>query len=495
MSFLENLAMGLRQAGRVYSPAVSEEVSRMENNDLARENARFQMIAQQVIKGVENGSIAPAQGKAALEKIGMGGIEIGPSPEVQANQDKLKNRLEFRKVLQGLDTNSPSYFMDVSKAAMQFGDEATAVRFVEAHLKKIADAENKAATLQQRLYEFNEQMQFRRDTTATAEQQEARNIRDNQTRRDIVNELNATREFIASANRSNNDRPHAVTGVDANGNTVIMWPRPSQGTQTLPIRPLSSSERLPVGYRRSSDGSMERIPLTGGNPWTDDAIKADALYSIVNGKPPQGSLPLGRDEGNRYRDALRNARVEVANELGIPADEMATLPVVAKTKLNALSFVQRDLAAIRPYDEMLNTNAAVAIQLAKKIASERSDIPLLNKPITWLQQNAQNNPNVAEYLAQMNFVRTEAARVLNNPRLVGQLTDSARKEMENVINGNMTIDSTERVINRIVSDGKNRVNAIEKEVNTLQSEIKRFAQPRSGGGITPPPPPGFTEKK
>lgn len=136
----------------------------------------------------------------------------------------------------------------------------------------------------------------------------------------------------------------------------------------------------------------------------------------------------------------------------------------------ALTAVTKDLAAIRPYKTMLDTNADIAIKLADKAIATNSQFA--NKPLNWLRQNVGDNPDVAEYLAQIRIVSTEAARVLNNPRLVGQLTDSARHEMEDIVNGNMPFNATKRVLERMKQDGANRVKAMEREQDSL----------REGGG-------------
>lgn len=127
----------------------------------------------------------------------------------------------------------------------------------------------------------------------------------------------------------------------------------------------------------------------------------------------------------------------------------------------ALGQISKDLTAIRPFKTMLDTNIDVAIDLGKKVV--KSNSKLANRSINWVKQNVGDNPDTNEYLAQIAFVQTEAARVLNNPRLVGQLTDSARHEMQDVVDGNMPIKSTERVLRRIQKDGENRVAAMEKE--------------------------------
>lgn len=231
--------------------------------------------------------------------------------------------------------------------------------------------------------------------------------------------------------------------------------------------------KVPVGYRMTADGnSMERIPLAGeSSEASNDALIYDAYYSLVNGAPPGGSVATrGGPEGDLYRRQLREARSKIAKELGISPEVAATLPKENKAKFMALGALEKDLASIRPFDKMLETNANIAIDLAKKI--ERTDSAFLNKPITWLQANASDNADIAEYLFQIQTVATEGARILNNPRLVGQLTDSARTEMLAIINGNMPLGQTTRVLERMKLDGKNRVNAMVEEADNLKANVR-----------------------
>lgn len=233
--------------------------------------------------------------------------------------------------------------------------------------------------------------------------------------------------------------------------------------------------RVPAGYRLRPDGNLERIPIVGGTKTSDDALTNDAWFQIINGKARPGSLPLGRDEGNKYREQVREKMASIAGDLGLSPERLATLGPENKAKFGALASVEKDLAAIRPFDDMLDRNVKIAIDLAKKISGDRTNSQFINKPITWLEQNATDNPDIAEYLFQIQTVKTEGARILNNPRLVGQLTDSARGEMGMVVNGNMPLGQTERVLGRMLSDGKNRVRAIETESERLRSEIRGSA--------------------
>lgn len=248
--------------------------------------------------------------------------------------------------------------------------------------------------------------------------------------------------------------------------------------------------RVPVGMRLRPDGQLERIPVVSTTKTSDDALTNDAWFSIINGKARPGSLPLGRDEGNKYREQLREKIASIASDIGLSPERLATLGPENKAKFGALAAVEKDLASIRPFDSMLDTNAKIAIDLAKKISGDRTNSQFINKPITWLEQNATDNPDIAEYLFQIQTVKTEGARILNNPRLVGQLTDSARNEMGMVVNGNMPLGQTERVLGRMMADGKNRVHAIEGESERLRTEIRGSAgsQPAAAPAASPAAP-------
>jgi len=180
----------------------------------------------------------------------------------------------------------------------------------------------------------------------------------------------------------------------------------------------------------------------------------------------QGKLPAGfgrygmADRNNFLNDAGAKAYGPGGTGISIAGEQAS-----AVANKSALTSMQKDLTAIRPYKEMLDKNADIAIDLAGKVLKTNS--ALANKPITWIEQNLGNNPTVGEFMAQNHFVTTEAARVLSNPRLVGQMTDTAVKDMQSVVNGNAPLGTYARVLNRIKADGQNRIDAMQKEHDRL----------------------------
>lgn len=215
-------------------------------------------------------------------------------------------------------------------------------------------------------------------------------------------------------------------------------------------REMEAQGREGIGIKKELVAKKPSISEPGLTP---EAIQAEA-EAYNTGKP----MPARIDPITRL--AIINKATELANASGNTADRPAKQ---AEFKANSATLTQitKDLAAITPYKEMLDTNIAVAKTLAAKAIS--TDSRFANKSINWLKTNATDNPDVAEYLAQMHFVSTESARVLTNPRLVGQLTDTAIRDMKDVVDGHMPLNAANRVLDRIASDGTNRVKAMEDQ--------------------------------
>ena len=242
---------------------------------------------------------------------------------------------------------------------------------------------------------------------------------------------------------------------------------------TLPARPKARGTGLGGGTGgAAAPAKMDDAALQESS----DALDLQA-WNYINKR----TLPYrkGVGGGADRNDAIVRRAARIASQIGVSVEDLAARPEEFKATAAALTAVTKDLAAIRPFKEMLDLNSNVLTTLAEKVT--KSDVTYVNKSLNWLRKNITGNADVAEYLAQMQIVQTEAARVLNNPRLVGQLTDSARHEMQNVINGDMAVDQTKRIIARIQSDGKNRVDAMQREMAGLRQDL------RSTGRAAPAP--------
>jgi hypothetical protein len=243
---------------------------------------------------------------------------------------------------------------------------------------------------------------------------------------------------------------------------------------------------LEVRHSDIINNKMEREGrLAGGGGGSDGKLTPEASQLAYDMTARGIALPGGN---TKYGNSLR---IQMLNEwaaAGKTADDMAGGRADVKANQSALTQVTKDLAAIGPYKRMLDKNAGIVIQLAQKVEDKgtRTNSPWINEKLNTLQTKGVSDPDVQEMMSQMHFVQTEAARVLNNPRLVGQLTDSARKDMQDVVDGSMPVKTISRVVKRIMTDGNNRYDEMINEKNSLSGTLHGGGGGGGGGGAAAP---------
>lgn len=220
---------------------------------------------------------------------------------------------------------------------------------------------------------------------------------------------------------------------------------------------------------------------SGSHGLSTTAIDNAASYFILNGRMPVGMSNVGRGA----LQAIQNRAGEMTQKAGLTPEEFAAAGPVTRQKLGALLALEKQRNAIQAFEGMLDLNIGILKDLSKKV--ERSDSPYANKPILWLQQNASGDPDVAEYLFQVNTVQAEAARILQNPNLTGQLTDTARNEMQAVIRGELNPEQLDRVLARAQSDARNRSRTLDQQSDKVIAEIKDPLHKAGGGGSSGEP--------
>lgn len=191
-------------------------------------------------------------------------------------------------------------------------------------------------------------------------------------------------------------------------------------------------------------------------------------YSNYGALPPRGILtnPQGR------------AIIESA--AGTPGANPAAGKADLASNQAALVQITKNLNAVEAFGKTAEKNAQVMLNRMKLIPDTGS--PYLNTPIRELAAKAGGSAEVAAYRAALTTVIPEFARILNNPNLTGQLTDTARKEMEHVIDGSSTLNQMQRVFEVLKQDKANRIADLNSQRDALRSAIRTPAGEGSAGG-------------
>lgn len=169
MSYLTDLANGLRSAAGVLNPTIQKQQAEEEQLNAQRQERQAQLLFAQLAKQVEGGNLSAEQAAQAAKARG---IQVptemfgGPSFEVQAKKQALENETGFRSAVAGANGD----MTQIASAAVRFGKPEVAVNIYNAQEQRQARKEQQAALLEQRQNELQARME---DKQATREQQAA----------------------------------------------------------------------------------------------------------------------------------------------------------------------------------------------------------------------------------------------------------------------------------------------------------------------------------
>lgn len=136
----------------------------------------------------------------------------------------------------------------------------------------------------------------------------------------------------------------------------------------------------------------------------------------------------------------------------------------------ALTQITKNLNAVEAFGKTAEKNAQVMLNRMKLVPD--TGIPYFNTPIRELARKGGGSAEVSAYRAALTTVIPEFSRILNNPNLTGQLTDTARKEMEHVIDGSSTLNQMMKTLEVLKQDKENRIKDLRSQQESLRQSIR-----------------------
>lgn len=213
-----------------------------------------------------------------------------------------------------------------------------------------------------------------------------------------------------------------------------------------------------------------------GPGFTEDAKELAAEKYLATGiLAPMG----GGKRGTKAREDVLNKAAQLMRERGMaPGDIPAAQAGFAANKAS-LSKLTQQYDAITAFEKTAIRNGDQLLGLADKV--DTTGVPVIEK---WIRagRKATGSADVAEFDAQMLVYRTEAAKILMNPNLTGQLTDSARKEVEEFLKGSASAEQIRAVVKRLKTDFENRKHVLEAQIDDINFRMRNPMARVSGGG-------------
>lgn len=181
------------------------------------------------------------------------------------------------------------------------------------------------------------------------------------------------------------------------------------------------------------------------------------------------ALGMG-DRTTRQRIINRAAQLTKADIERIEAGGTDLAGNRADFRANETSLValQKQRDAIGAFEQTAKKNIDNFLETAKKVPD--TGIPLLNTPVRWIA-GAGGSADVAKYQAARQVAISEIAKIVQNPNLTGQLSDSARHEIEVFNPRSATLKQTIAVMTLLKQDMENRKTSLDAQLKETRGRI------------------------
>lgn len=196
---------------------------------------------------------------------------------------------------------------------------------------------------------------------------------------------------------------------------------------------------------------------------------------LISGE--KGALAnLGRGvQGTEDVRKINNRAAEILAERGGTPQEIGRRIAEFKANSASLQALTKQYDAVTAFEQTAVRNGEMLKELAQKV--DTTGVPAIERWIRAGRQNIAGDEDVAKFMAQLQVYRTEAAKVLTNPNLTGQLTDSARKEVESFMGPGANAKQIVGVVDLLRRDFGNRKQTMEGQINSVRDRIQKNVGP------------------
>ena len=258
-----------------------------------------------------------------------------------------------------------------------------------------------------------------------------------------------------------------ATRVAANMSPEGLTPAQQTTARNEGQRITLEQQRVGLERQRLAQSAGDRTELTSAG------LDAAALMFVKTGQLPA----LGMGDKTTRKDIINRAAVMV------PGLDVASAKADFGANTASLQALQKSRDAIGAFEQTAVKNIDLFLQTAGKVVDTGS--PLANSIARVVSGKMLGSPDQAAYEAARQVAINEVAKITSNPTLSGQLSDSARKEVESFNPQNATLRQTVAVMRTLKQDMGNRASSMDDQIAAIQTRIAKASQPATTAAPAP----------
>lgn len=196
-----------------------------------------------------------------------------------------------------------------------------------------------------------------------------------------------------------------------------------------------------------------------------------------------GELPAFGMGGSDTKKRIIHEGDQFARNSGMSAHDMVEAKAAYKGDSKALGNLKNTYGSIRVAEQTAGGNLDQFLETMKKVSDSGS--PLLNMPLRAIQDKGLGSNDLAAMQAARHVATVEVGKVLSQMTGSGSgvLSDSARKEVDHLLDRNATLGQIYNAAKIIRADMKRRTDSYQNVINDVQNNM---GQPKDVT-VTPTP--------
>ena len=217
-----------------------------------------------------------------------------------------------------------------------------------------------------------------------------------------------------------------------------------------------------------------------------DAIEFAAKQMLLTGQlPPMG---MGKSAAAQRAQVLNRAAQLSASDGTTPSDVQGNKAEL-KAESSNLTKLTTFNGMVGQFESTAQKNMDLSLKLAKGGAG--TNYPTINKWINAVQTGTGKGDIVA-FRTALETAKTEFAKIMSGATGAAGITDSARREADQLFSVDMSPDQLEASIRTAKLDMKNRMSSLKDEMESARKAVRSVGKKPAGPGALPS---GFTEDK
>lgn len=230
----------------------------------------------------------------------------------------------------------------------------------------------------------------------------------------------------------------------------------------------------------SGAGGASGLSPSSVNFWADAAASGVSMNSLIP------SLGMGK-AGVATKQAILDRIASNSATLGIDGSTFAAMLTDSRAKQKAYDQVQKNGTLLAVNEQNAEKNLNLVLSLSKKIddSTLRVASPVLEGWLQTGQVKLGGNADVNNFNSALVTAMTEYAKVVTGQTSGQAVTDSARQEMQTLLDRGLSTAAIESWINNAaIPEMKNRTSSYDSAVTSLFSAIQDVKTVPNGLGMT-----------